>query len=91
MRFIFSQDLQKESESKLWPIVLLSLVVTVFWTEAAHAVLLAFSRAALSFSIWSLFFQVLLYGSRHPFKPACGKLYPFLTLFTLCTFVVTKK
>ena len=63
MRFIFSQDLQKESESKLWPIVLLWPVITVFRTEAVHVVLLAFFRAALSFSIWSLFFQLLLYGS----------------------------
>ena len=42
MRFIYSQDLQKESESKLRPIVLLWPVVTVFRTEAVHVVLLSF-------------------------------------------------
>ena len=31
------------------------------------------------------------YYTDHPFKPARSKLYSFFTLFTLCTFVVTKK
>ena len=65
----------------------------MFRTEAVHVVLLAFFPRSSKFLDMVSFFSsfYIIYYTAHPFKPACSKLYSFFTLFTLCTFVVTKK